>query len=528
MIVVRIILYLAWTSAFAALAVANLAQFPGIHSDEAWMGLRAIEMQSNGIGTVSGMTWYTGSIYPYLVSISFDVFGVNNWALRVPAVVSYVMFLFIVIASIWRYFGFFSAVVLAGLLGQSLLFIWYGRISWEITGLDWLLFAIFLSLLFEMHRRVYLDPRKGDIGIVFLLNLSGWFGSVNHIIFSVMILAIVVASLLSWVVSGTEPARRFATRIVSVCFVLPLLLIKLPILATSAPIAISYVLITPILGFCSYYLATRAGLTHQVLQALKDGALFAWRTTTFRWLVVVLLATAAGLFSTRYAWSLFQVLANTALVDRVASGGIHLSIRLIYWGVSVAIIAQYIYQVFRQWADNRAAVSQPVRDIVFLLFLATIFFLLLMPILKPAGSIRFLAMPVILIFVSIAIMVPRNLASHARLFLGMIALSVLVTLSTDILAKRSFGTRPPKEFSVGLGAVETSAHFLSLQPITNILRDQKICVADLRAPISIMRSLEFAYSTKEWACSRGDIFKLDYCKLCDDQGYFDLNPLDGE
>ena len=47
----------------------RLPSFPGLHGDEAWVGLRALEQQANGMFTLRGMNGYTGSLFPQLVAL---------------------------------------------------------------------------------------------------------------------------------------------------------------------------------------------------------------------------------------------------------------------------------------------------------------------------------------------------------------------------------------------------------------------------------------------------------------------------
>src|SRR5207244_10034055 len=62
-------LAVAAASAYAiAMLAFHFATFPGLHGDEAWFGLFALRVRDAGLFTPSGMNWYTGSIYGWLVS----------------------------------------------------------------------------------------------------------------------------------------------------------------------------------------------------------------------------------------------------------------------------------------------------------------------------------------------------------------------------------------------------------------------------------------------------------------------------
>src|SRR5882724_2651512 len=62
--------------------VFRLALFPGLHGDEAWAGLRALDFGASR--TLHGMTDYTGSLFVHLIAAQFFVSGASVFNLRLP------------------------------------------------------------------------------------------------------------------------------------------------------------------------------------------------------------------------------------------------------------------------------------------------------------------------------------------------------------------------------------------------------------------------------------------------------------
>jgi hypothetical protein len=65
----------------AVLLFAWLDTVPGLHGDEAWVGLRANDIV-RGDRPLLGMNGYTGSLHQYFAAFAFRFFGMKVWSLR--------------------------------------------------------------------------------------------------------------------------------------------------------------------------------------------------------------------------------------------------------------------------------------------------------------------------------------------------------------------------------------------------------------------------------------------------------------
>ena len=122
-----------------ALLSFHLVQFPGLHGDEAWLGLFALRIRDRGLYSPHEMNSYTGSLYAWLLSWMFTVFPPDAFSLRLGGAL--LNGAAVVIAT-WHFakrFGLSSALVWLYLLGTSALFVFQSRLAWEVTALQNLL-----------------------------------------------------------------------------------------------------------------------------------------------------------------------------------------------------------------------------------------------------------------------------------------------------------------------------------------------------------------------------------------------------
>ena len=161
-----------------ALLSFHLAQFPGLHGDEAWLGLFALRIRDRGLYSPHEMNTYTGSLYAWLLSWMFTVFPPDVFSLRLGGVL--LNGAAVVIAT-WHFakrFGLSSALVWLYLLGTSALFVFQSRLAWEVTALQNLLLTGILVLCAR-----FLEDRRHAFGDVLAFLFLNYIGVVNHFIF---------------------------------------------------------------------------------------------------------------------------------------------------------------------------------------------------------------------------------------------------------------------------------------------------------------------------------------------------------
>src|SRR5580658_9987854 len=108
----------------------HLGEIPGLHADEAWVGLKAHSILQGERPWV-GMNEYTGPIHAYLLAPLFKVFGFRVGVLRslvvVFSVISVILYYFVAL----ELFGGFVAGSASLLLASSPFFVAFGRQATE-------------------------------------------------------------------------------------------------------------------------------------------------------------------------------------------------------------------------------------------------------------------------------------------------------------------------------------------------------------------------------------------------------------
>src|SRR5580704_17009403 len=133
---------------FAFLFGNNLDVNPGLHADEAWSGLHAAQILSGqATSLLRGRTWYTGALFPYLLTWPFRMLGISVWSLRCFGVAANLCAICLLTALVYRLYGrLLGMLVLALLLASSALVAVESRLAWEVTALNPLFAACLLGL----------------------------------------------------------------------------------------------------------------------------------------------------------------------------------------------------------------------------------------------------------------------------------------------------------------------------------------------------------------------------------------------
>jgi hypothetical protein len=159
----------------------KLSVLPGLHGDEAWIGLKANDFSKNGINQLTGMNNYTGILQVLLCESIFKLFGIGIFQLRIGGAILNLIGLSILATHLLVKKDFKCLFVYLGIISQSVIYLCSPRVAWEVNS-----FTLFLiSLLFVCVIKLWenkKDRRSSLITFFFLfVNIVGTY---NHIIFS--------------------------------------------------------------------------------------------------------------------------------------------------------------------------------------------------------------------------------------------------------------------------------------------------------------------------------------------------------
>lgn len=186
----------------------RLSVFPGLHGDEAWLGLDALDIARHGLISLNGMNHYTGSLFPGIVAAFFSAAGASVFTLRLPGVLFNLASLAILAFSFRHRIR--TALLLTALLASSPLFLLYGRVAWEVCALQNFLLALIIAALNSLWRGERLTA--APLVILYTAFAAGLW---NHFIFSAASISFAIASaaMLLW-----HPDRK-AARVTLAAFV---------------------------------------------------------------------------------------------------------------------------------------------------------------------------------------------------------------------------------------------------------------------------------------------------------------------
>lgn len=496
--------YYALLASITAMVIAGLLvrldSFPGLHGDEAWVGLRALEQQDRGMFTLRGMNGYTGSLFPEIVSLVFSVVPAGIGSLRLAGAILNGLALILTALTLRKRGTAALCFMLA--MGSSLLFIFYSRVAWEVNALQNLLLALILLALSRL-----LDQARSSRRWLFLLLLSFSVGSWNHAIFVAAALSFAAATLLVALRWPSESSVRLQL-IGQLNILLQLILCGRHFVgdgdfATRA-------LPTMLAGLALIALATHAyvriegSLLPHAIEALTDRRLA--RPAKVLLVGLVALSLAASPISDV---SFFGTVSGVILLERVVSylpGPIEmiaLHLRM------VLLLALFATVAFR---SVRTEPSRPQQLLLPLFCLWTIAYFPALRLSIASVADRYYIIPQFLFFVSIALAISGlrvnwRLPAVALLLTGFVYAQV--TMVREALRDED---RPPFELFDYAGYTDTSRHFLKLDGLTQYLNSQAYCRVS-SSSFFIAQPMRFLMVAVQPCASRDDV-RVEYCAAC--------------
>jgi hypothetical protein len=478
----------------------EIEAFPGLHGDEAWIGLRAIEQQIQGMFTLHGMNRYTGSLFPQLAAFSFSMFSPDVGSLRLPGVALNVLALQLMTVALWR--RGIAAVYFALLMGSSFLFLFYSRVAWEVDALqNVLLAAIFLAVT-QLMRAGRSSPFPV---LLFLLSFS--IGCWNHAIFGTAALAFAAAANLIALKWPREDTARLAL-IGNLNLLLQAILLARYVVV-DGPFA-QQVLPALAAGLIVILSTTYAYLAAEVRLAAAAQRIFGHPRLAKLATPLIILSVALSLAaSPANDTTFFGTVSGVILLERVASyvpGSIELAALHARMAILLVIFAVPLLAAWRSVRLEREPTLLP------LLILWTIF---AFPALRLATGLiadRYDIIPQFLFFCAVALAIgqyPIRWRVPLQLMLLAGFIHAQVTLLGEIVRKQD---RAPLVM-VKYGAYgDTSWHFLRLDGLASYLKARQLC--DVRSSnFFIDQPLKFLMSTGQ-PCHGKRVVQVEYCTAC--------------
>ena len=488
------------TAIVVAGLLVRLNSFPGLHGDEAWVGLRALEQQARGMFTLRGMNGYTGSLFPEIVSFVFSITPPGAGSLRLAGAILNGLALGLTALALWKRGA--AALYFALAMGSSLLFLFYSRVAWEVNALQNLLLALVLLALPHL-----LDQSRSSHRWLFLLLLAFSLGCWSHAIFVAAALSFAAATLLvafKW--PGESSARllligqlnllvqivlfarhfvgdgAFATR------ALPAMLAGLGVIALAT----------------HAYVRIEGQILPHAMKALTDRRVA--RTASVLLVGFIALSLAASPIGDV---SFFGTVSGVILLERVVSylpGPIEmiaLHLRM------VLLLALFAAVALR---SLRAKPSGPEQLLLPLFCLWTIAYFPALRLSISSVADRYYIIPQFLLFVAIALAIDSLRANWKIPAIALLLVGFIHAQVTTFREAFREDDRPPFELFDYAGYTDTSRHFMRLDALTNELKSRATCRVE-SSSFFIVQPMRFLMAAGQ-PCTGNGAVRVEYCAAC--------------
>nr|WP_068893258.1 hypothetical protein [Pedobacter panaciterrae] len=464
----------------------KLELLPGLHADEAWVGLEAISFNSNGNERLHAMNNYTGVLQIYFSSLSFKWLNVGVFQLRIfgvllNAISIILMFYFFYLNKLKRALFIFLLIT-----SQSVFFMLSPRIAWEVNSFTFFLIAL---LLVSVTKLAYAKLSISNIwvGVFFAVNVIGTY---NHVIFSCISVSALLG-LIFWSMRNKTSEYQYFILIGTINLfnlVILFVLMKRMFYINHGQITVLSILT---LMICMESFALNF--------ILKIRLRLDWGLKFYGIFLVVL--GSMCLFTFYHGFSFLQVLTNYKVLTHVLSYESSLFEQAIY----IVCGALYIYYLFMYLLNDLSSERGAILAYVIVMYLGVI------NVYTIECSFRYY----LSIFYLTAVYLSIELSKDKKRSIPMICVLVFSFFLTNRILLTVFiddqRVVKPKQFNMGNNKFETSAHFLQTQPLVDFLKENK--VLSLRSDSNqyfLEKPVFFYYKIDPWSFSDKKTALIEY------------------
>ncbi len=500
----------------AALVFYRLDAFPGLHGDEAWVGLFASRIRTLGVFTPHEMNAYTGPFYAWFISKWFGFLGEGVFALRITGALLNLAALLILLVHLGKRAGRESAGVLLYLAASSAMFLYTSRIAWEVCAVQTFCLAVILSSAYGM-----IEDRRFSRAAVFAFFTANYFGVWNHFVFLSVPFSLFVASLLYLALYRDWDQLKFFLLTLANCAMTGLVYIAKPPMTEAFWTAHQTLLLAatasvPFVFAASFDIFSRRAsrLARRFLEA--SGAPGPSKALK-RLFLLALLA-----FFIYHAAPLIQIWSNVSVFLRVASWQPPALVSAGLYAWAAALLAPCFYFAYRHAAPKRMSRLGPYGR--FLVYWPVVYASIFIAF-RHTSSIRHYIILSFLFMTSAAYVLPRIKRLRR---MPVVAAGLLVALVLNVCYWSELtdpGVRRPIHFRIGW-RMEKSADFLKKDSVYEVLVRENICHLDqdesmIDIPIFFYRR-EHPYS-----CENTRSIGVRYCWECEEPPFFSwsIRPL---
>jgi hypothetical protein len=488
----------------------DLASFPGLHGDEAWLGLNAEKILREGTRTIHGMNTYTGVLYSGLVALFFQGMGITVFSLRMVGVIFNWLGLIMVAMSLYRYLDRQAALLATFLFLASSSYLLFPRIAWEVCALQGFFLAIHFAILLR-----YLKTDRLEWGAAYTFFLITALGVLNHFIFIYESLGLTLATVLIAIrYCNRQAIELLALSLLSLVMVMTLYISKPSISEDDFQKYWLILLVISLLflGIITFIFEKIRELSSSILPRILPHRQF------WSWVVMIpiigIVCFLLFQFITIHSWSFFGTISGIVVIERLSSYSLNnyeKSGLEIAWGALLLLfVIRGIQKIYRQSDQEK----MPIAVFFFLYTFSCLLFISL----APGTSDRYYIIPLYLLLFSFPIVVMKETrrASDRSFWLGLsLVLGITISITQSLLWKNILQTDNRVPITVRYGNYQDlSHHFLKLDDLATFLEEKQICKVDEETNFFIKNPLEFLGIDRSFPCDPNKTVRIEYCETC--------------
>ena len=481
----------------------------GLHGDEAWFGLEGVNILKNGLVKPIGMNNYSGVIQSYLDSLMFNIAGVGVVQLRITGIVCNILSLLLIIYFFYNRVNKLSALYLSMLIGQSVFYLTFAKISWEVLSFNFLLTSLLIVSLYFFAIK---DKREYLYGGLFLT--VNFIGTYNHIIFSGIVFSGFVGFAI-WILFSKIEFKLWIVKVYTLLFIgliNSFIVYKTmnSFILTLWDLYGNYLFLFPFIIIIFELLIIKK--IFLLVKCLLIKFIYVKSFIKFNVFIYIRFITVLILafwFIKFHLKTLFQVFSQEIIFERIFSYEVSNYVNYFFVLVSLSVLLLTFYFIIR---DLISETKTPL-TIILVVYMGILHFY------TSGFSIRYFWTITILIYLYLSVNIVSINVRIQRIFMVLLFInmffSFLILWSININTERKVKAI---NFSIN-GNVETSAHFLNFEPVLDYVHKNEIGYIETPQYFFIGNVFNFYTKTDTVFLKYKNSMKIDYDYKTLDNGF---------
>lgn len=466
----------------------KIPQEPGLHGDEAWIGLRAIDYLKSKPYDLDGMNKYTGNLQSIFSSWSMKFFGKGVAQLRLPGILFNLIALGFISYLCKMLNGRKLFIIFSLILAQFVFCLEMPRVAWEINTFSFLFSVLMLLSFYKTASTI--QPVVMHIVIFFLLCL---LASYNHILLSCLPVSLFLG-LFFWSIANQ-----------SLKYERTLILTAMSITNMGILIGLRF----GDLEFLSILIVLCSIIFLEIIYLDKLLAInLSFILSYPRSISTIGCIACLTLFTIFHGTSFLELVTNCKQLLHFFSYKCSTVEKIILYATGGLL---FIYFVKHLILD--AFVQKHICSLIIIAYAG------LLNIYTIENSFRYYVVLLLLVALYLSWKISIAVKEHRLLLISLMTSLVVTNFLVYNIYSDDCVVRKPVRFKMGNGKPETSAHFLSVKPLIQRLKKEQILVIEAgNDQFFIDKPLRFYFIMNPWVFIPGKVARVEYDYHTNTQG----------